>query len=345
MKKRSNIFVNEECANSASGCGVRGLGNVTGTPKVGEDGEVNPHIERVGIESSVNNETVRNWIKNNTEGIYAFDSEDWWEDLKGRKSRMKAATKSFIRQVKGINEGLEKNHYEAIDDVHINLDNRNHAIEDYGYGPMNPKEPSGDFWKQKAKLWDNSVEEAKKSRCGNCAAFNRSEKILKRIADNLGPLGEKIVEKSKLGFCEMFHFKCAAERTCDAWLVNGPITEEIANVTGPAVPGTGDTGEAFPRPDNKYKKQNEKDSSAMMRRLPTGMFAGNMTFMVPSVVFNKARNQKMDYKHWRTYLDNSDIHPEIRDFAKKNPKDPIIFEDEKTGYMFYARYGKKGKKK
>jgi len=25
----------------------------------------------------------------------------------------------------------------------------------------------------------------------------------------------------------LFHFKCAGTRTCDAWLVGGPITDEM----------------------------------------------------------------------------------------------------------------------
>ena len=123
----------------------------------------------------------------------------------------------------------QKDHYAAIEDVHVNLENRNHAFEEYGYGPLNPKEPSNDFWKQKAKVFNTSVEEAKKSRCGNCAAFNQSKEISSRIANGLGPAGKVITEKADLGFCELFKFKCAAERTCDAWLVNGPINEGISD--------------------------------------------------------------------------------------------------------------------
>jgi len=125
------------------------------------------------------------------------------------------------------------------------------------------------------------------------------------------------------------------------------IHEEIANATGPAgnpaIPGTGDDAQAFPRADNKYKKQNEKDSSAIMRRLQTGVFAGNTTFKVPTHIFEKAKHEKIKGKHWRKYMEDNDLHPEIREFARKNPKSPIIFEDEKTGYMFYAKYGKKRK--
>ena len=29
-----------------------------------------------------------------------------------------------------------------------------------------------------------------------------------------------------LGYCEIFDFKCAASRTCDAWVVGGPNTGE-----------------------------------------------------------------------------------------------------------------------
>jgi hypothetical protein len=30
----------------------------------------------------------------------------------------------------------------------------------------------------------------------------------------------------RLGYCEIFDFKCAASRTCDAWVVGGPNTGE-----------------------------------------------------------------------------------------------------------------------
>jgi hypothetical protein len=64
------------------------------------------------------------------------------------------------------------------------------------------------------------------ARCGNCAAFNQAPAIMKKMAVGLGPAGEKIQDLSNLGFCELFEFKCAGGRTCNKWLVNGPITEE-----------------------------------------------------------------------------------------------------------------------
>ena len=116
-------------------------------------------------------------------------------------------------------------------DIHVNLKNRNHAIEDYGYGPLNPNEPSKDFWDKKAKLWMIEIDEAKTARCGNCAAFIKTPKMLECIAKGMEK-GDKphessamdVIKASNLGYCELFHFKCAGDRTCDAWLVGGPIT-------------------------------------------------------------------------------------------------------------------------
>jgi hypothetical protein len=258
---------------------------------------------------------------------------------------------------------LEKKHYEAIKDIHVNLDNRNHAIDEYGYGPMNPNEDSRDFWQKKADLWDNTIEEAKTSRCYNCSAFNQTPEVMKAMAEGLGPAGAKIVDKANLGFCELFSFKCAGERTCDAWLTNGPLKEDaIANVTGSAIPGTGDDPQAFPRgePLKRYKKKNEKGQdtqeagiSLMRRATPmmeeaqktgdykTGMFAGSTTFVVPSNIFHEAKIQKRKGKHWRTYIGEEDHWRHIREYARKNPKKAIILQDENTGAMCYARYGSK----
>jgi hypothetical protein len=36
----------------------------------------------------------------------------------------------------------------------------------------------------------------------------------------------EVVEAGDLGFCEIFDFKCAAGRTCSAWIVGGPIKDE-----------------------------------------------------------------------------------------------------------------------
>jgi hypothetical protein len=37
------------------------------------------------------------------------------------------------------------------------------------------------------------------------------------------------VDSADLGYCELFHFKCAAARTCSAWLMGGPITRAMTS--------------------------------------------------------------------------------------------------------------------
>jgi len=84
----------------------------------------------------------------------------------------------------------------------------------------------------KAKMWDVSPDEAKSQRCGNCAAFNQTSHMMDCIEKGIqGKEGRTqdamdVVDAGDLGFCEIFDFKCAAARTCDAWIVGGPITDK-----------------------------------------------------------------------------------------------------------------------
>lgn len=124
----------------------------------------------------------------------------------------------------------------ATRDVLTNLKNRNWAFENVGYGPANPDDAKNNviFWIRKTVIWNTNVDEAMGMRCGNCAAFIQTSFMLdcikagieaKNPAEESGYAAD-VIETAKLGFCELFHFKCAAPRTCDAWLVEGPITDE-----------------------------------------------------------------------------------------------------------------------
>jgi len=116
----------------------------------------------------------------------------------------------------------------ATQDITVNLKNRAKAITTAAYGPENPNLPNDKYWQKMADEWDVSVDDAKKSRCGNCAAFNVSQKMKDCIAKGIGneadPWGT--IELADLGFCEVFDFKCAANRSCRAWIVGGPNTGE-----------------------------------------------------------------------------------------------------------------------
>jgi hypothetical protein len=117
-------------------------------------------------------------------------------------------------------------------DIALNLANRQKAIDGAGYGPLNPNEPNVEFWREKADRWSIAYSEAKRSICGNCAAFIKTPSMLDCIASGLSSGGTDesggwdTIEAGELGYCEAFDFKCAASRTCDAWIVGGPVTEE-----------------------------------------------------------------------------------------------------------------------
>jgi hypothetical protein len=114
----------------------------------------------------------------------------------------------------------------SITDLHLNLENRQHAIDEYMYGPLNPDSP-GDYWERLGSVWDVSGEEAATTRCGNCAAFNVKKEIVEAIAEGISDTGDEVVDAADLGYCELFDFKCAAARSCSAWLTGGPLTEDV----------------------------------------------------------------------------------------------------------------------
>jgi hypothetical protein len=113
-------------------------------------------------------------------------------------------------------------------DVKSNLKNRDWAFKNVGYGPANPKLSNGAFWSARANEWQTSLSQAKSMRCGNCAAFIQTPEMMECIRSGIDmeedSFAQDVVDTAKLGFCELFDFKCAADRTCSAWLVGGPIT-------------------------------------------------------------------------------------------------------------------------
>ena len=117
----------------------------------------------------------------------------------------------------------------ATKDVGRNLRNREKAIKTAAYGPLNPEEANTEFWNTKAERWEVTVAEAKKSKCGNCAAFIQTPEMLNCIKEGLrdGDTTEQnswdVISAGKLGYCESFDFKCASSRTCDAWITGGPV--------------------------------------------------------------------------------------------------------------------------
>ena len=116
----------------------------------------------------------------------------------------------------------------ATHNIEVNLKHRDKAFKEYGYGPANPELSNNAFWNDKANEWQTDIKQAKTMRCGNCSAFIQTPEMLKCIHDGIDSdkegYAQLVMDSAKLGYCELFDFKCAADRTCSAWLVGGPIT-------------------------------------------------------------------------------------------------------------------------
>ena len=134
--------------------------------------------------------------------------------------------RKYINIVEAANKGCPI----ATHDLEVNVKNRQVAIDKHHYGPANPDEP-GSYWKDSAKQWNIDEKTAKTMKCGNCAAFDITEKTLDCIAKGIGDDGGSedpfdVIKAGNLGYCRFLKFKCAAARTCDAWVVGGPLTDD-----------------------------------------------------------------------------------------------------------------------
>ena len=116
---------------------------------------------------------------------------------------------------------------EPTQNIKLNLKNRQKAIDEQGYGPPDPSQPNEKFWIKKMKMWKvDELSEVKNMLCGNCAAFDIASKTLDCIEKGIGENATEIINAGKLGYCKFLKFKCAAKRTCDAWVTGGPITDK-----------------------------------------------------------------------------------------------------------------------
>jgi starvation-inducible DNA-binding protein len=157
----------------------------------------------------------------------------------------------------------------ATRDIVLNVENRQNAIDNVGYGPLNPKEPSTEFWQDKADKWSVSPEEAKKSICGNCVFFDIRSKTMDCIESGIaeGGSGDQsawdAIDQAELGYCTALDFKCAASRTCNAWAVGGPVTDESER----AVTATAGSKPAPKKDQIKGSKKNPKGSATGGRKV------------------------------------------------------------------------------
>jgi hypothetical protein len=156
------------------------------------------------------------------------------------------------------------------------------------------------------------------------------------------------------GFGSQANFNSAKAALISKRMGDGPKAQDTA-----IHKGWGKTVDQSPAPNpekqaarTKLKKtpfyalsKGEQEKDTVLRKAVvgenTGTFAGQTTFIVPSNVFQEARLSKKKGKHWRTYIGEDDHCRHIREYAAKNPHKSIILQDERTGAMCYAKYGKK----
>ena len=120
-------------------------------------------------------------------------------------------------------------------DLKENIEYRDRAFKDFGYGPANPNSEDDYFWKLRADEWNTTPDEAKGMRCGNCSAFIQTPEMMACIVkgiqgeeSNDETYAPEVNKAANLGYCELLEFKCAADRTCSAWLVGGPIKKALS---------------------------------------------------------------------------------------------------------------------
>jgi len=160
---------------------------------------------------------------------------------------------------------------------------------------------------------------------------------------------------SPKGFSQRAHCQARKLRSKGVETKSKPVNEDGAPVNaagGGAIAGIGVTAAGKPAnwaEPGVSKKNQKKQTSILRRKEPnlineepkTGSFAGSQTFIVPSSTFHKAKYEKSKGKHWKTYIGEDECGQAIREYDRKNKgKKPIILQDESTGAMCYAKYGK-----
>ena len=208
------------------------------TPTLENDGDFNTIINlKKSIENNVGDAEGLsiNWYKFDhdidprEDAVHNVEESKTFAESAAQQAAIAIAMKKAGKKPKSIAEDSNKCP-PATQDITLNLKNRQKAIDEYGYGPLNPDLPNNKFWMKKVDEWNlDSTNEAKQSLCGNCAAFDQRTETLDCIAkgiDSDNPAdAAATIDAGDLGYCKFLKFKCASRRTCDAWVTGGPLTD------------------------------------------------------------------------------------------------------------------------
>ena len=208
------------------------------TPTLENDGDFNTIINlKKSIENNVGDAEGLsiNWYKFDhdidprEDAVHNVEESKTFAESAAQQAAIAIAMKKAGKKPKSIAEDSNKCP-PATQDITLNLKNRQKAIDEYGYGPLNPDLPNNKFWMKKVDEWNlDSTNEAKQSLCGNCAAFDQRTETLDCIAkgiDSDNPAdAAATIDAGDLGYCKFLKFKCASRRTCDAWVTGGPLVD------------------------------------------------------------------------------------------------------------------------
>ena len=133
---------------------------------------------------------------------------------------------------------MEDNQYcpPSLQSNKVNIKNHLYTMENHGLGPVDPREPNNEFWKEKAMHWLTTERLARGRLCANCEYYINTSDILSCIANGPAydfktsdvPTTPKLadVEEHPVAWCKKFDITCSPTRTCNEQEMGGPIDDE-----------------------------------------------------------------------------------------------------------------------
>jgi hypothetical protein len=109
---------------------------------------------------------------------------------------------------------------------------------------------------------------------------------------------------------------------------NNPLNNDPKNLSV--------TTQKYNRTEPRLREEGEQAPTPDLT--PDSTFAQMPVFKVNQDDFAKCQNGKKKHAHWNKHIDTeSDYGKKIHGYAKKNPKSPIIVQDDKSGHMVYLK--------
>lgn len=99
-------YVIEEIANSASGVGIRGLGNVTGNPAFDDEEESNYMTQNLSDTETLKDRIDDMINKTTTDTFYTWKDNNWWMNSDDKKAYHAKTLKGIRAKAQTLNEGI-----------------------------------------------------------------------------------------------------------------------------------------------------------------------------------------------------------------------------------------------